>query len=77
MPYGRRARYYHERQRHPSDFVESTFRTVPLSHTGYRGRKFAKWKRKGSGAKAIVGKLRKSGKWGVQSILIPKRRSRR
>jgi len=56
--------------------VKSSFRTVPLHHTKYRGKKYRKWKRKGSGAKAVVGKKKRSGKWGIQSILIPKKKKR-
>jgi len=72
MPYSKEARYKHNRQRPPKHFDRSTLKTVPLSHTEYSGKKF-----KVKGAKAVVGKLKKSrrGKraWAIQSILIPKK----
>lgn len=79
MPYSEKAKYRHNRQKPPSRFDKSTLKTVPLSHTDYRGKKFKK-----PGAKAIVGVLKKKyrkpakrgGKpraWGIQSILIPKK----
>jgi hypothetical protein len=60
-------------------FEKNTLKTVPLSHTGYKGKKFRK-----PGAKAIVGRLKagyrkpvkrggKPRKWGIQSILVPKK----
>ncbi|MBU2639114.1 MAG: hypothetical protein KKG75_00215 [Nanoarchaeota archaeon] len=54
------SKYKRHRQKSPSLFIVSSFRTVPLSHTKYRGKK------KG---KAIVGKLKKTKKWAIQSIL--------
>jgi len=75
MPYSRKAKYYHKRQKSPKKFVRTSFKTVPFHHTKYSGKKYKKWHRKGSGAKAVVGKLKKSGKWGTQSILIPKKQS--
>jgi hypothetical protein len=79
MPYSKKARYRHNRQKSPKLFIRSTLRTVPLDHTDYGGKKFDK-----KGAKAIVGALkpanrkpRKRGgkprKYAIQSILIPKR----
>ncbi len=53
-------KYKRWRQKSPGLFIKSSFRTVPLSHTEYKGKK------KG---KAVVGKLRKSKKWVIQSIL--------
>ncbi len=53
-------KYKRHRKKNPSLFIKSSFRTVPLSHTNYKG------KLKG---KAIVGKLKKTGKWEIQSIL--------
>lgn len=44
-------------------FIKGSFRTVPLSHTNYKGKK------KG---KAIVAKLKKTGKWAIQNILEEK-----
>ena len=52
------------RQRDPSDFVQKSFRNVPLSHTNYKGRV--------KGDKAIVGKLKKTKKWEIQSVLKKK-----
>jgi len=72
MPYSRRAKYYHIRQKDPNLFIKSTFKNVPFSHTRYRGKKYARFHKSGSGARAIVGKLKKNGKWALQSILIPK-----
>jgi len=69
-PYSRKARFRHYRQRKPSDFKKGSLRTVPLSHSGYRGKKF-----KGTrGAKAVVGRLKGSGRWSTQSILVPKKK---
>lgn len=56
-------KYKRHRKKNPSEFLKNSFRTVPLSHTNYRG------KLKG---KAIVGKLKKTGKWEIQSILEEK-----
>ena len=67
MPYSRKAKYYHHRQRHPNEFIKGSFRNVPISHTKYRGKKFKK-----KGARAIIGKLKKNKKWVVQSYLVPK-----
>jgi hypothetical protein len=79
MPYSKDAKYKHNRQKPPKNFIKSTLRTVPLDHSDYSGKKFDK-----KGAKAIVGilktnyrKPRKKGgkprKYAIQSILIPKR----
>lgn len=51
------------RQKEPSKFVQKSFRNVPVSHTEYKG------KVKGRGIRAIVGKLKATGKWAIQSIL--------
>jgi hypothetical protein len=78
MPYSKKALYKHNRQKPPSHFIKGTFKTVPLSHTEYKGKKFKK-----PGSKAIVGRLktcyRKPIKRGgklranrIQSILVPK-----
>jgi hypothetical protein len=83
MPYSEKAKYKHNRQKAPKQFDKSTLKTVPLSHTDYKGKKFDK-----PGAKAIVGKLkvkyrkpaRRGGKpraWKIQSILIPKSPTKR
>jgi hypothetical protein len=79
MPYSKAAKYKHNRQKSPKKFEKGTLKTVPLSHTGYKGSKFKK-----PGAKAIVGRLKKPfrkpvkrggkpRKWGIQSILVPKK----
>lgn len=78
MPYSKRARYRHHRQKSPGKFQKGTFKTVPLSHTEYKGKKFRK-----PGAKAVVGVVKKEHrrpikrggrprKWGIQSILTLK-----
>ena len=56
-------KYRRHRKKDPSLFIKSSFRTVPLTHTDYRG------KLKG---KAIIGKLKKTKKWAIQSILEDK-----
>ena len=56
-------RYRGWRQKSPSVFIKNSFRTVPLDHTNYKGKK------KG---KAIVGKLKRNKKWEIQSILEEK-----
>ena len=49
------------RQEDPEKFIQKSFRNVPLSHTDYKG--------KTKGHKAIVGKLKKTAKWALQSVL--------
>ena len=49
------------RQEDPEKFVKESFRNVPLSHANYKGNI--------KGQRAIVGRLKKSGKWQVQSVL--------
>lgn len=61
MPY-QKPKYKHHRRRNPKEFIKSSLRTVPVSHVKTRKR----WKK---GSKAIVGKLKKTGKWATQSIL--------
>lgn len=56
-------RYKRWRQKDPKLFIKNSFRTVPLDHTEYKGKK------KG---KAVVGKLKKTKKWVTQSILEEK-----
>jgi len=73
IPYSKKAKYYHNRQQDLDDFVKGSLRTVPLHHSGYKGDKYKEWNKKGSGAKAIVGKKKKTKKWATQSILIPKK----
>lgn len=72
MPYSKKAKFYHHRQKSPRLFDKKTFKNVPLNHTSYRGEKYSKWMYSGTPARAIVGKLKKSKKWSTQSILIPK-----
>lgn len=71
MPY-KKSKYERNRQRSPKDFKKDSFKTVPLNHTKYRGKRFKKYMYSGTSAKAIVGKLKRTGKWSIQSILIPK-----
>lgn len=61
-------RYKRYRQKDPKKFIKTSFRTVPLSHTKYKGKK------KG---KAVVGKLKKTKKWTIQSILEKIRKSKK
>ena len=56
-------RYKRWRQKDTKLFIKTSFRTVPLDHTEYKGKK------KG---KAVVGKLKKTKKWATQSILEEK-----
>jgi len=49
------------RQKDPKLFDQESFRNVPLSHTEYKG--------KIKGQRAIVGKLKKTEKWKIQSVL--------
>lgn len=77
MPYGKNAKFFHKRQQKPDQFIGNTFRTVPLSHTDYSGEKYKKWKKKDSGAKAVVARKKKTKKWGIQSILIPKKQHKK
>jgi len=68
MPYSRKARYYHNRRAHPREFDKKTFRNVPASHVKSLRKKYPR------GTRVIVGKRKKTGRWGVQSVLIPKKR---
>jgi len=68
MPYSRKAKYRHFRRKDPKDFYPDSFRTVKISHTDYRGKKWNK-----EGVKAVVGKEKKSGDWKIQAILVPKK----
>lgn len=56
--------YRRWRQKDPNIFIKGSFRTVPLNHTRYKGKK------KG---KAIVGRLKSTKKWTIQSILEEKK----
>ena len=49
------------RQEDPSKFIQSSFRNVPITHTTYKGKIKAQ--------RAIVGKLKSTKKWKIQSVL--------
>lgn len=49
------------RQEAPSKFIQKSFRNVSITHTTYKG--------KIKGQRAIVGKLKSTKKWKIQSIL--------
>jgi len=72
MPYSKSAKYTHHRQRKPGLFVKSSFHTISVKRAKvrglYSGKKFDK-----PGAKAIVARLRKNGKYAVQSFLLKKK----
>ncbi len=72
MPYSKKAKYYHDRWRSPNDFIKGTIKTVPLDHTSYNGDKYKGLMECGVDIKARTGKLKHTGKWSIQSILIPK-----
>lgn len=61
--------YHHLTQRRKSEFQKESYKTVPLSHTDYKGSKFKKDNEK---ILAVVGKLIKNDKWKIQKILVPK-----
>ncbi len=71
MPYSKKAKYTHHRQRNPGLFIKGTLRTISVKRARaqglYSGRKFNK-----PTAKAIVGKLRRTKKYAVQSFLLKK-----
>ena len=73
MPYSKKAKFTHHRQRKPSLFVKGTLRTITIKRVKdqglYSGKKFNK-----KGVKAVVGKLKKSKKYAVQSFLVPKKK---
>jgi len=37
------SKYYHIRQYDPDLVNAKTYKTIPLSHTGYKGQKYAEW----------------------------------
>lgn len=76
MPYSKKANYYHKRQKSPEKFKSGTFKTVAFNHAKYRGKKYEGYHKSGTQAKAVVGKLKTTGKWSTQSILIPKKKKR-
>jgi len=55
------------RQEHPGKFIKKSFRNVPVSHTKYKGKIKAH--------RAIVGKLKSTKKWIIQSILKKRTKS--
>jgi hypothetical protein len=65
-------KYYRYRQEETFLFDEKTFKTVPLDHTQeFKNRQFFK----GFNVKdltAITGKVKNTGRWKLQSILIPR-----
>lgn len=71
-PYSPDSRYLHYRQNSPEEFDKTTFKVVPLHHTEYSGQKFEKYNVRGSGAVATVGRDKKTNKWKIQNIMIPK-----
>lgn len=72
MPVEITENYQRRRLIPPSHFIKGSFRTVPISHTEFKNR-FRK-----KGTKAIVGKFKskykRRYKWGVQSILTPRKK---
>lgn len=74
---GSKANYHHYRQESPSEFKNNTFQTVPLNHTSYKGKKFQSWNKSGTGAKAVIARRKSNGEFGIQSILIPKKRPKK
>lgn len=76
MPYSKKSKFKHVRQKPPSKFVKASIRTVPISHaTTPTGKHYKDYPK---GTKAIVGKVkeRKKGqrKYQTQSILVPKKK---
>ena len=67
MPYSKKAKYTHHRQKPPEMCEDLSIRTVPISHVKHR-KKYPK------GTKAIVCKSVATGKGITQSILIPKKK---
>jgi len=74
MPYSKKAKYYHHRQNNTRKYRKSTFKIVPLNHTHYNGKKFKKYNKSRTLARAIVGTLKTGKKGSIQSILIPKQK---
>lgn len=62
MPY-KKAKYKHLKRAPPGDFI-APLKTVDISHTKAR-RDYP------AGTKAVVGKRKKTKRWGIQSVLIP------
>ena len=74
MPYSSKAKYFHKRQQNPKKYKKDTFKTIPLYRSKYSGKKYKKWNKKGSLAKAVIGTTKKGVKGSIQSILIPKKK---
>lgn len=66
MPNSREAKYYHIRLKNPRAFVQKSFRTVPVTHTDYKG------KHRRAGVLAIVGYNYYSNRWETQGLRVPK-----
>jgi len=70
MPYSKKAKYIHYRRKQPDEFINTSFRDVPISHVKHT-------KKYPAGTRAVVGKLKATGKYATQTILVPKRKSKR
>ena len=55
------------------DKINGVLKVVPLSETKYKGKKFEKWNKIGSGALALIGKSANNDKMIVFKVLIPKK----
>ena len=55
------------RQEDPSKFIQKSYRNVSITHTNYKG--------KIKGQRAVVGKLKSTKKWKIQSILKKRTKS--
>lgn len=73
MPAKKGAKFTRHRQESPKEFERESFRTVPLSHTGYRGKKYDP-----DADRAVVGVFKGKGAkkgprggkdWRIQTIL--------
>ena len=67
MPYSSKAKFTHHRQKAPGEFIQASFRNVPISHVSHS-------KKYPAGTRAVVGKLKATGKSAIQTILIPKKK---
>ena len=54
--------------------IEGILQIIPFYRSNYKGKKFVEWYIKGSGALAIIGKLKKTNKETIIKILIPKKK---
>lgn len=73
IPYSEKAKYKHYRQRQVNLFKKDSFKTVPLNHTKYNGKKFEAFNVSGTKALAVIGTYKTGKKGVIQSILIPKK----